>query len=59
MEVRSVRSESQLGLVGRNDASGVGTAFTSDSTGPVVHEVVGVPDRMIIQHPKHSYPRRS
>lgn len=27
MEVRSVRSESQLGLVGRNDASDVGTFY--------------------------------
>jgi hypothetical protein len=36
-------------LVGRNDAAGVGAAFAWASTDPLVHEVMGVPDRMIIQ----------
>jgi hypothetical protein len=56
-EVRLVRSASQLGLVGRNEASGVGTAFAWDSTEPLVLEVMGVPDRMIIQHSEAFVPK--
>ena len=55
--VRPVRSASQLGLVGRNDASAFGTAFTWDSTEPLVHEVMGVPDRMLIQHSEGFVPK--